>query len=86
MLNKSKELNNMTKIKLPKDVKATIDSLSYDDLLVLFKHMVGFKYPDKDAKATALQYINKRLLKLQKEQDYKNKDMTDSEFVAKWGA
>ena len=84
MLNKYMELNNMTKIKIPQGVQKEVRRHNLDELYILFEGLIKNNKYDKDNKIALLAYLEKRIKKLQKQKDYEDKNISDSEFVAKW--
>ena len=78
------ELDNMTKIKMHPSVQKEIRAFNYDDLLVLHEAVIHNKKMHKDDKPVLIAYIEMRIKKLQKQKDYEDKNISDSEFVAKW--
>jgi len=75
----------MTKIKIPQAVQKEVRKHNLDELYILFGGIIKNNKYDKDNKITLLAYLEKRIKKLQKQKDYEDKNMSDKEFVTKWG-
>ena len=74
----------MTKIKIPQGVQKEVRRLNLDELYILFEGFIKNNECDKDYQIALLAYLEKRIKKLQKQKDYEDKNISDSEFVAKW--
>ena len=59
----------MTKIKIHPSVKKEIRSLSYKELIVLSDHVVVNETMHKDDKPVLLEYLKKRIKKLEGEKN-----------------
>ena len=89
-------MDNMTEIKIPQSVQKEVRGLNLDELYILFEGLIKNNKYDKDRscksyhtnngkyKIALLAYLEKRIKKLQKQKDYEDKNISDSEFVAKW--
>ncbi len=75
----------MTKMKIPASVQKEIRGFNLDELYVLFEACISNKKMHKDDKPVLLAYIEMRINKFQKKNDYEDKNMSDKEFVTKWG-
>ena len=75
----------MTKIKIPQAVQKEVRRHNLDELYILFGGLIKNNKYDKDNKIALLAYLEKRIKKLQKQKDYEDKNMSDKEFVTKWG-
>ena len=82
MLNKLKE-NKMKK--LPEKVQRQLRELSYDDLCLVFVDIIEKQNIEKETKSMIVAYIEKRLKRLQKQNDYNDISIPDHEYIAKWG-
>tara|TARA_R100000654_G_scaffold44320_1_gene70571 strand:- start:360 stop:593 length:234 start_codon:yes stop_codon:yes gene_type:complete len=65
--------------------KRKVRELDFTSLQKLFFHLIEAKELPREQKAPLLNYIEGRLKRLLKKEDYNNPNMTDSEYVAKWG-
>ena len=75
----------MTKIRIHPSLQKTIRGLNYDELIVLYKAVIEAEKMHKDDKPVLLKYLEKRIKKIQKETDFNNKDISDKDYIAKWG-
>ena len=75
----------MNKIKIHPKVQKEIRAFNYDELLLLSESVIVNKKMHKDDKPVLLAYIEKRIKKLQKKNDYEDTNMSDSDFIKKWG-
>ena len=78
MITKDKYIN------LPEKAQRKLRQLNYDDLSLVFSKIIEKKDIDKTIQISLINYIEKRLTKLQKRKDYFNRDMPDHEYIAKW--
>ena len=69
---------------ISQSVQKEVRKLSLVELYVLFGSFINSKC-DKDYKISAIAYLEKRIKKLQKQKDYEDKNISDKEFVTKWG-
>jgi hypothetical protein len=74
----------MSKIKIHPSVQKEIRAFNLDELYILFEACICNKNMHKDDKPVLLAYIEMRIKKLQKQKDYKDAEMSDSEFIKKW--
>ena len=65
--------------------KRKLRDLNFATLQQVFFHIIEDKGYSREQKAALLNYIEGRLKRLLKKEDYNNPNMTDSEYVAKWG-
>ena len=65
-------------------VQREIRKCNLDELYSLFLECETNKKIHKDDKPVLIAYIKMRIKKLQKRADYEDKNISDSEFVAKW--
>jgi len=70
---------------LPQSVQKLIRPLELDGLYVLFEACIKDKKMHKDDKSALLAYIEMRINKFQKKNDYEDKNVSDKESVTKWG-
>jgi len=75
----------MNKIKIPEGVQKEVRRHNLDELYILFGGVSKNNKYDRDNKIALLAYLEKRIKKLQKQNDYEDKNMSDKEFVTKWG-
>ena len=74
-----------TKYIVKESFKRKIRKLDFDSLGVVLEHFVKSKDLSAEEKAPLVNYIHGRSKRLLKKEDYNNPNMTDSEYVAKWG-
>jgi hypothetical protein len=74
-----------TKYIVKESFKRKLRELGFDSLQQLFFDLIEAKELPREQKAGLLNYIEGRLKRLLKKEDYNNSNMTDSEYVAKWG-
>lgn len=71
--------------KLPEKVQRQLRELSYDDLCLVFVDIIEKQNIEKETKSMLVVYIEKRLKRLQKQNDYNDGSIPDHEYIVKWG-
>ncbi len=72
-----------TKYIVKESFKRKLRDLNSATLQQVFFHIIEKKELPREQKAALLNYIEGRLKRLQKKEDYNNPNITDSEYVAK---
>jgi len=75
-----------TKYIVKESFKRKLRDLNFATLQQVFFHIIEEKELPREQKAGLLNYIEGRLKRLLKKEDYNNPNMTDSEYIQKWGA
>jgi len=75
----------MTTTIVKESFKIKLRELDFDQLQEVFFTIIQSKTLTKEQKRPLIAYIEGRLKRLLKKKDYDNSNMTDSEYVAKWG-
>lgn len=71
--------------KLPEKVLRQLRELSYDDLCLVFVDIIEKQNIETETKSMLVAYIEKRLKRLQKQNDYNDNSIPDHEYIAKCG-
>ena len=71
--------------KLPEKVQRQLRELSYDDLCLVFVDIIEKQNIETETKSMLVAYIEKRLKRLQKQNDYNDSSIPDHEYIAKLG-
>ena len=71
--------------KLPEKVLRQLRELSYDELCLVFVDIIEKQNIETETKSMLVAYIEKRLKRLQKQNDYNDNSIHDHEYIAKCG-